>query len=569
MLSNSVVAALLAACYVLILVLQLNPPLPIHPQRLIPLAGTFGLFYAAHLTAIFYMILVMRQLLARDIFSPGWISIGTLSWLAAGAAAAGAVLMWSNLRTFALVLEPEASLAVARGAAILAAASVLFALVGIVRRSGPRMLWAISLVLIAAASVAAPLALRGRGTLPPLEARLVDAALDVPAESRSPRVSIIAIDAGSLELVTTAAAEGRLANFGRILDAGAVVHLATLHPTAAEAVWAAVATGKLPQKNGVRSANVYLPAGSADPIRLLPDFCFANGVLRFGLLTEQPLSSAAVRSRTLWGILSSVGITSGVVNWPLTYPAPAVRGYVVSDRYAELALTFSGLDDPHLLYPPELIDETLSIIQSGAERVSAVPIPHRYDTAGRMDRLYDRVGQALASSRPTQVTLTRYQSLDPIGHYFLRYAVPTRFGDVTDDERRQYGPVLENHYRLLDEAIGRAIAGLGADDLLLVVSAYGMEPLGFGKRVMERVIGDPELSGTHEAAPDGFLLAYGASVATTRVLRRASVVDVTPTVLYFLGVSVGRDMDGYVRTDLFKPAFTADRPITFIPTYER
>jgi len=50
---------------------------------------------------------------------------------------------------------------------------------------------------------------------------------------------------------------------------------------------------------------------------------------------------------------------------------------------------------------------------------------------------------------------------------------------------------------------------------------------------------------------------------------RASVVDVTPTILYFLGLPIGRDMDGYARTDLFRRSFTDERPITFIPTYDR
>jgi hypothetical protein len=129
--------------------------------------------------------------------------------------------------------------------------------------------------------------------------------------------------------------------------------------------------------------------------------------------------------------------------------------------------------------------------------------------------------------------------------------------------------VLERHYAMIDEAIGRAMAGLGPEDLLLVVSGYGMEPLGLGKRLVERVIGDPEISGTHEAAPDGFLMAYGASVARGRRQARGSVVDVTPTILYFLGLPIGRDMDGYARTDLFQPSFIQERPITFIPTYDR
>src|SRR4029077_6267290 len=114
-----------------------------------------------------------------------------------------------------------------------------------------------------------------------------------------------------------------------------------------------------------------------------------------------------------------------------------------------------------------------------------------------------------------------------------------------------------------------AIAALGTDDLLVVVSGFGMEPLGLGKRLLERVIGDPELSGTHEDAPDGFLLAYGAPVARGRTQARASVVDIVPTILYFLGLPIGRDMDGYARTDLFQKSFTEPRPITFIPTYDR
>ena len=43
----------------------------------------------------------------------------------------------------------------------------------------------------------------------------------------------------------------------------------------------------------------------------------------------------------------------------------------------------------------------------------------------------------------------------------------------------------------------------------------------------------------------------------------------TPTVLYFLGLPVGRDMDGYARLDLFKSAFTTGRPIAFVPTHNR
>ena len=575
MLSNSLVAAALAICYVLALVLQLNPSLPLDPARLVPLAATIGLFYAVHFTVIFYFCLVVGQLLARELFSPAWMSVGVLAWLGAAAAAAGAALMWANLHTFTIVLEPTTVNEIAQGILSLVASASLFVVVALLRAHfSPRYraVWALLLVMVAAGSVLAPLVLPGRGAVPVLRAHPIEVSLDIGATERPSRVTVLAIDAGSLDFITGAAAEGRLPNFGRILDAGAVMHLATLHPTSAEAVWAAVATGKLPQKNGVRSSGIYHLAQGGDAVQLLPDYCFAQGLVRFGFLVEEPHTSATLRTRTLWSILSTLGISVGVVGWSLTQPAPVVRGYLVSDTYARLASTLSGLGDSSSIYPPDLWAEAAAAIEAAeSDNLPVVPasLGAGHETPGRTDRAYDRIALALAQARPAQVTLVRYQSLDPIGHYFLRYAMPSEFGDVTDEERRRFGSVLERHYNVIDAVIGRAIAALGPDDLLLVVSGYGIEPLGLGKRLIEKLIGDPDVSGTHEAAPDGFLMAYGATVAKSRLLWRASVVDVVPTVLYFLGLPIGRDMDGYARTDIFQPSFTDERPITFIPTYDR
>ena len=573
MLSNSVAAAMLATCYVLIVLLHLNPRLSLVPERLLPIVRSVGLFYVIHLAVVFYAVLVVRQLLARELFSPGWISVGVLAWLGALAAGAGSALMWANLSTFGLVLAPATVAAMTQGALALAVSSALFLLVAFGHWNSEdtqQTLWAVCLIVVAAVSVATPLVFRGRAVEPTLEARPLDAVLDTPPPERTARVEVLAIDGASLDFIARATAEGRLPNFGRILDSGAAVGLATLHPTSAEAVWSAVATGKLPQKNGVRSAAVYRTAAGDDPIRLLPDFCYSAGLMRFGVLAEEPLTSGALRARPLWNILTLLGIRVGIVNWPLTYPAPIVRGYVVSDRYLPSG-RLSTVDDPAVVYPPELL---AAMLPAAAEQAvlpvgTATPVPVRHQVPGRSDRVYEKVAGWLEATQPAQVSITRYESIDPIGHYFLRYAEPQEFGNVPEEERRKYGQILESHYGFIDETIGRALAALGPDDLLLVVSGYGMEPLGFGKRALEQVLGDPELSGTHEGAPDGFMLAYGAAVAKIRQLRRGSIVDVVPTILYFLGLPIGRDMDGYARTDMFQPAFTEEHAITFIPTYER
>ncbi len=185
-----------------------------------------------------------------------------------------------------------------------------------------------------------------------------------------------------------------------------------------------------------------------------------------------------------------------------------------------------------------------------------------------LDRFYVALADALAAETPVRFTALRLQGLDIVGHYFLRYAMPQAFGDVSEEERGRFGRVFEQYYAYVDAELGRLLDRLQPGDLLLVVSPFGLEPLSLPKRLLERTIGNPNISGTHERAPDGFLLAYGTAVKPGRY-PRGSVVDVTPTLLYYYGLPIGRDMDGYARTDIFTTAFSAERPIAFIPTYER
>ena len=338
MLSNSIAAGCLATAYVLILFLQLNPALPLDPARLAPLATTVGLFYVVNLTVVCYVAVVVHQLLAREVFSPAWLSVGVLAWLGALVSAAGAALTWANLSTFGRVLDAPTVTAMIDGTATLASASLGFLLLAWARRAAgaQRLVLAFLLLAIAAASVAVPIAARGAGSLAPLEARPIDTPVDFTSGEPAPRVQLIALDAGSLDFIVNATADGRLPNFGRILDSGAVMHLATIHPTSAEAVWAAVVTGKLPLKNGVRSAGMYRFAGG-DVVELLPNYCFAYGSCGSDFSVRNRIRRRRCSTRALWSMLSTHGVSVGAVAWPLTQPAPAVRGYVVSDAYLRLA----------------------------------------------------------------------------------------------------------------------------------------------------------------------------------------------------------------------------------------
>ena len=131
-----------------------------------------ALAYGINLAAVFYVLIVLRQLLASEVLSPGWLSVRLLSWLCTMAAAAVAMMMWLNLRGFAPVLDADTVTRMTAGAISLSASAVVFLLIALAHlgRRGGRVS-AVLLTAMMAISLAALLAARGRTVPRPLDAR--------------------------------------------------------------------------------------------------------------------------------------------------------------------------------------------------------------------------------------------------------------------------------------------------------------------------------------------------------------------------------------------------------------
>ena len=578
MLTNAIIAGALGAAYLAIVVLQLNPDVPLASAApwwwFLALAFTYGVGIA--MTC--YALIVGREFFAMGALSPGWASVRMLAWLGAALAAAAAVLMWFNVRGFETTLGDAAARRMLIGAVATSASAIVLLVIAIVHfsfgRPGSRV-GAALFMLAVIASLALPLAARGAGVarVPPLAAWTVRGALP-PAGAAlpgdEPRVTMIALDGASLGYIMPRAAEGRLPHFSRMLDAGAVIDLATAKPTQPDPVWAAIATGMLPPKTGVRSAARYYAPGDRRGIDLLPDHMLAHALVQLGLVRDVNASAAGWSARPLWGILSDAGLTSGIVRWPLTHPAQALNGFVVSDRLHQ----FTGTDAemPDAVFPADRLPLVVEASQgsfvaaSDAGGAAGFLVGTPEATALRRDLLYARAARALtAEARPRFLSI-RYDGLDVVSHYYLRYTQPPTPRGTAEAERRRYAQVIDRYYSYIDGELGAVLDAMRPGDLMVVISGFGMERLSPAKELLSRVIGDANITGTHERAPDGFLLAYGTSVQRGR-LPRGAIADVAPTLLYFFGLPVARDMDGFARSDLFTRDFTSERPITFIPSY--
>src|SRR5262249_14337730 len=68
--------------------------------------------------------------------------------------------------------------------------------------------------------------------------------------------------------------------------------------------------------------------------------------------------------------------------------------------------------------------------------------------------------------------------------------------------------------------------------------------------------------------PDGIFVAAGPNIRRGARVEGATVLDLAPTVLHYLGLPVANDMDGSVLESIFEPGFESQHAIAYVASYE-
>ncbi|MBU0755188.1 MAG: alkaline phosphatase family protein, partial [Planctomycetes bacterium] len=76
-----------------------------------------------------------------------------------------------------------------------------------------------------------------------------------------------------------------------------------------------------------------------------------------------------------------------------------------------------------------------------------------------------------------------------------------------------------------------------------------------------------EASGIHSL--EGILFMQGPGFKQGERIEEASVLDITPSILYLMDLPVGKDMDGRILTEAMKPEFTAQRQPRWVAGYPK
>lgn len=312
--------------------------------------------------------------------------------------------------------------------------------------------------------------------------------------------------------------------------------------TSPKALWASLATGKLPYRHGVTGRFSYrTPLNSADPSErflLLPSGVGFEG---WGLIPPVKRISAqlpAGDALPFWTAFARLSLRSDVINWPSSIATGAT--HVVTDEVLRANLT--------------------------AEQSAVAAVAQRFNGTGAARK---RILDGLAADMSAIDIAQRDRGFD------LRVIALEGFSEAqrglhifTNDlppRSSSKGEALRAYAQQLDHMI-EEIARANPDHLVVVCSPSGVVPPNLPATAWS--LAAQELGNDDPGADDGFVLITGPGVAHSTNPESAVVVDVVPTVLFAADLPIGRDMDGRILTEAFDDQFLRETKLSAIQTYE-
>ncbi len=362
---------------------------------------------------------------------------------------------------------------------------------------------------------------------------------NLEAKELDKKITIIGLDGLSFDVMIPLINEEKLPNFAWLMEEGSWGKLENFSPTEPVIHRTSFGSGKLPSKHRQLSLYRYRVLNSKQQFEVSPRFIFFGQLLRTNLLTRYK-TIPPFYSKDIWTIFKDNKTSHHVKDWPYyrKMPDPTPRAET------RFNLIFEDLKSDN------------SSIFSKVRRAFFSDFEYE-----------DQVMQVKTGTQP-QIVYFMLNGLNEVERYFYKYTFPDLFGNIEQDEINRYSSVIERYYQFYDDIIGRYLASRKEDELLVVYSPHGIEPLPLWKRVREWLLGKAEISAYHELAPDGVVFFYGKEIWRGRYIEQMRLIDIAPTLLHFLGLPIGKDMDGIVYSSIFREEFKLKNPVLYISSYE-
>lgn len=367
------------------------------------------------------------------------------------------------------------------------------------------------------------------------------------------RLILVGWDSADWKLINPLLDAGEMPGMAWLVEGGVSGNLATMEPQLSPMLWTSIATGKRAWQHGIHGFTEVNPASG----RVVP------------------VSYASRRCKTVWEILGERGLRSHVIGWFATHGEPNPHGCIVSNMAGSLQGAKPNdepADWPPLpkgtCWPPDVAEEIaplrvspydldpeeiLRLFVPKADEIDQTKDPRLWHLAGHLAEAFSVHAQAthvMEKDPDWDFTAIYYRPLDEICHRFMPYHSP-RMEGVPERDFELYRDVVNSTYRLYDLFLRRLMHFAGPDGALMVVSDHGFH----SDHLRPTFTPNVPAGITVWHRPQGIFAARGPGFRQDELVFGARLLDITPTVLSYFGLPVGRDMDGRVLEEAF-----AERP---------
>ncbi len=256
------------------------------------------------------------------------------------------------------------------------------------------------------------------------------------------KVMIIGWDGATWDYIDPLLEKGKLPYLQKLLNDGARAVLHSTQPPYTNVAWPSLITGLGPAKTGVYDAS----QRKSESYQAVP------------------YNLTGYRGAPVWQWITQFGRRAGVLNVPMTFPATAVNGYLVTGFD-------SILDSEQIAYPRQILAEWAAqghpyrILEEETALMDSQN-PHQprgdvTDFTARWVRLTEEQGELTAwlwQTQPVDLMFVVFSGTDSINH---------RTHDVK---------AITAVYQAADKALGRILNALDDQTLVCIVSDHGSTP---------------------------------------------------------------------------------------------
>ncbi len=251
------------------------------------------------------------------------------------------------------------------------------------------------------------------------------------------RVFLFGVDGLTFRILDPLIERGLLPNFQKLQELGVRGILRSTVPPLTPPAWMSIATGMPPAQHGIY------------------DFW------HYDYKKQSPQARVATHrlgGKAIWNLFSEWGKAVVVANIPMTYPAEAVNGimlsgYMAPDMYANVT------------YPASFKEELLQALPNYQIDL---------DPAVESEQIGNPLVATLQMTRE-RIALLRFLMQKPWDFFFIVFTGADRIQHVRWQEVVRFHPQAVAYYEMLDEALGMVLADLSSEDLLMVVSDHGFQ----------------------------------------------------------------------------------------------